>query len=413
MGKPGGDGAKVVVAGVGELTGKLFVAASVLALAITTEAVAGEDNAPAADALAADAATIAAETGWSSDYALKRLRNQERFGLLLEDLAAEYPATYAGGYTSNGTVALSRVLFKGEVPSAAIDAAARRNVDTDFGGGAKYSLVELEKIATGVHADLTNAGFKAGTGFSIEHQRVEVSVARPAGLDQAEDQWLLSTLPDSTKSSEVQVGFVDDPIDIPAHTYGGDKLLDDGSFECTSGFVVADGSTWGVSSAGHCSGINQYKQADGLVYSVTFQDQDQGEWGDFEWYTTPHPEYAKFYAIPTDLRDLQAVKGSGAFAVGDWQCGFGRATNDKVCSAVQYTSFSCAGLGRQVVMTVADATGYMHLGDSGGPWFLGSTGAGIFHGWCVLPQDNLAHLMFSKAAHMFSAIGAAPVINPP
>lgn len=233
------------------------LALTVFALAIvlvssgpTSNAVAADARGKEGDSLASDAATIASHMGWTREYAVERLLHQERFGTLLEGLAEAFPATFGGGYTANGKVAESFVLFKGEVPGAAIDDASRFRVDTSFVPGALYSFAELEALATRIHADLSTAGWQAGTGFSIEKQRVEVSIARPAGLGDEADEGLLDTLPASARGSRVGVVFVDGPIDIKAHTYGGDKLRDDGVFECTSGFVVSDGTLWALRQLG-------------------------------------------------------------------------------------------------------------------------------------------------------------------
>src|SRR5206468_10280798 len=116
--------------------------------------------------------------GWTTKYAIERLLHQEVFGPYLESLSKEFPDTFTGGYTKNRPSARSWVLFKGDVPKRAIEIAADVGIEAEFLGGAKYSLAELEALSRALQHDLQAIGFEAGTGYSIEAQRVEVSLGR-------------------------------------------------------------------------------------------------------------------------------------------------------------------------------------------------------------------------------------------
>ena len=60
---------------------------------------------------------------------------------------------------------------------------------------------------------------------------------------------------------------------------------------CTSGFAVTTlGGTTGVSTAAHCSGLDQYNPPNGDPdFSITFQGQHLGIFGDVQWQTTVDP----------------------------------------------------------------------------------------------------------------------------
>ena len=100
------------------------------------------------------------------------------------------------------------------------------------------------------------------------------------------------------------------------------------------------------------------------------------------------------------------------FWPGDVYCGFGRSTNGNACSTVQWGNYDCGSVGKQVILSLDNQVGAMHLGDSGGPWYVGTTAAGIFMGWCVMPSDGKAHLSFSKVAYGYQALGVTLMFAP-
>lgn len=354
----------------------------------------------ASDSMLMDAQKIADKMGWDVAYAVERLQHQDRFGQLLVVLDKEYPDTFGGGYTVNGEDATSWVRFKGAVPEAAVRRASEMGVEAAFLGGAELSQFEFQELADRLNRDLVALGStNPSTGFSIQDQRVQATANPPAGLEDRSSQDLQSMLPPYARDDNVTVDFVQGPLATPAHAYGGDRLLDDGAFECTSGFTVTSGVARGVLTAGHCSGLNQYKQADGLVFGMQFQNQHMGQWGDFEWHTTTHDEFPNFYAAVGNLRPVATLRPAGAIAEGDFYCGFGRSSNNSVCSTVRIVSQACGGLNRLTVMQ--DGVG-LALGDSGGPWYISNTAVGIFYGWCVI---DFARFAFSKADYSDDALG--------
>ena len=255
-------------------------------------------------ALYADASIIAPAMGWDISYAVLRLHHQQEFSRFLHELLAKYPDRFAGGYTVNGRTFASTILFKGAIPDGVLDELRVRDIDADVRGGATFSLEELQAASDGLHADLMRAGFVAGTGYSVEANRVDAYVQRPPSLAGRSDVDALATLPESARAEMVDITFSDSPIVVPAaNVYGGGMLADDTVFECTSGFAVAKNGTTGLLTAAHCQGLNQYKAPGPIFYSMTFQNEHMSTWGDMEWHTTTATETAEFW-VSTSTRRL-------------------------------------------------------------------------------------------------------------
>lgn len=143
---------------------------------------------------------------------------------------------------------------------------------------------------------------------------------------------------------------------------------------------------------------------------MTFKAQHDGAWGDIQWHTTTHPEYPEFYVSPSTRRTVQTLRPAGSFFPGQLYCGFGRATNGNACADVQYGEFNCGSKGRQVIMSVDGQVGALGNGDSGGPWYISNTAAGIFMGWCTF--GGIAHLSFTKMDYSDDALGVTVLLAP-
>lgn len=94
-----------------------------------------QDSAPYPDAPA-----LAALLDTSEDAARQALDHQARFGELLTRLAADYPDTFAGGWTVRNEAGRGYVRFKGAVPTAAKSAAMALDLKPTFLGEAAWSL---------------------------------------------------------------------------------------------------------------------------------------------------------------------------------------------------------------------------------------------------------------------------------
>jgi hypothetical protein len=225
------------------------------------------------ETLRIDAQTIASDRGWDEEATLARLKRQEATGAFVAELAVDYPDTFGGAWTGDGPNGQLFVRFVGRVPAEAQRQAEQRGISAVFVGGAKNSLAKLEARADRVHADLLAHGHpEVITAFSVRGEMLLATATRPPG-DNRSDEELRARLSKESRAPDVSLTFADGPIAGYNHTYGGDKIFNssNGSW-CTSGFTVSHigSSNYGMSTAGHCTGINTYQQEDGLTYGTSW-----------------------------------------------------------------------------------------------------------------------------------------------
>ncbi|MGL5826952.1 MAG: S1 family peptidase [Nocardioides sp.] len=163
---------------------------------------------------------------------------------------------------------------------------------------------------------------------------------------------------------------------------GGGRLEEpgSGSLLCTAGFNVVDSSSGvtGVATAGHCPNSLTHENANGdAEWETNHQQQHRGAWGDFQWATTADTEPARFIPDNFVLRD---VTGLASPITNQILCRFGH-TTDLECSRTAALSdcYTVDGISycRMVRMEDDEASG----GDSGGPWYSGSTAYGFHSGY--------------------------------
>lgn len=90
-------------------------------------------------------------------------------------------------------------------------------------------------------------------------------------------------------------------------------------------------------------------------------------------YTTSDIEGPRFRA---DYRDVRTLAQAPGFSVRTYMCHFGRG-NGKRCDTVYDTTVSKGSLSGLIAMEHHYTTG----GNSGGPWYNGTKGYGIHHGY--------------------------------
>jgi streptogrisin C len=351
------------------------------------------------EALAADARTLADQNGLSVGETMAQLERQEAFDALVVRLKEDYVETFAGSWGDDSGRLFVR--FKGDAPTAAVTAAAELGVTVTIQDRATQSAIEMQTRAGELHADLMALGTEeVATSVSVERQLIEATVMLPPGIKTHAE--LLGRLPASARAPDILINLVSERVLIPAHTYGGAWMRADGSRVCTSAFSARRGSTFGVTTAGHCAGVDEYEQPeDGLRYAAPFVIQHYGDWGDIEFHTTPdHSDVGNFYADVNDFRNVASVRNAAAIDPSDAVCAFGRKSLDRKCGSVVRAQVQCGTLGHMVGTDVAG----LLQGDSGGPWFLGTVAYGSFMGWCTIGGEVLS--LFTVADYFDEAIGA-------
>ena len=352
---------------------------------------------------ATDAELAAAQTGRSVAEASREREVADRLGAVQARLAAERPDLYAGALLSPGGGATLYV--KGAADDLVRSLVREAGVDIAVVEGRAHSWREMEDRSRRLHRAIAGRGYRnIATSFDEATGTIEATVTRAPGLP-ASARDLRAALPAELRTG-TRLAVQDAPLGADEHAFGGNWVRDSGVNLCTSGFSVVNGSgVTGVTTAGHCSGIDEIVEPGVGVHALTHQAEHRGQWGDVEWKTSAaHVEPAEFYASSTDLRQVNAVEPRASITVGEAICVYGRSSNSRNCSTnVLRTSVSCTVDGvfndRLVAMDAAVTVG----GDSGGGWSFGTTAYGSHKGRCSF--DGAVRNVFTVADLFDEALG--------
>ena len=358
------------------------------------------------EALAHDLALVAEAKGWTLAEAAADHLAADRIGEVAEAVARERPDIYVGAALAEEPGGAPRLYVKGPADAYVLDLVAASDIEIVVADNQPFSFDELEARKLRVHRALEAAGFRyIATSVNVTGRGVvPAGVTVEPGLPRTVAD-IVPLLPAGLRGS-VQLTVHDQPNVHDEAAFGGMWVRDDGVNECTSGWSVRNLNTGalGVSTAGHCAGINQINHPGHGVHNLNFQSQHRGQWGDVEWHTSPQPEPDDFYADAATIRDVAAVEARGNITVGESVCQYGRSSNDRDCSLeVQDVSQACTNSGvfnnRLVLMNGDTAIG----GDSGGGWSFGNTAYGGHKGNCNPDFPNRD--AWSVAALFDEAIG--------
>lgn len=351
------------------------------------------------DGLAADARSYAAHRGIGLQEARLALAKQRALGRALSTLARQFPGSYAGGWVEHTPQVHAVARFVGDVPSGAVAAVGG---SVTLRGGATRSLAELQRRTDAVHADLAAQGRReVTTSYDVKSGRVEATVQLLPGEQSP-------GLPASARASDVAVEYAAGDVSGDQHTRGGARTPGDSGGTCTTGFSVARNGVYGFVTAGHCANARDYQEPEsgGLRYDAPYQAQHRGDWGDFQWHTTPHAEYAEFYTSNTGYRPVNGYDGS--ISEGDYVCKYGRTSG-----------YGCSDVYRVNVTVTVDGITYRRLvavedyitegGDSGGPWFLVYDATGVHKGYTTIWFNKRS--IFSPIFYIDDALGLALVVK--
>jgi hypothetical protein len=372
---------------------------------VASAKVSSEPSISAEEALNTDAASYAADRGLTLAEARTALADQAAAGDILERLEQEFP-TFAGGWIEHGPAVTAVARFQGSVPQGAAAIAAGR---AELIGGASRTLAQLRARENAVHDAVAGRfGTSVTTGFDVRTGIVHVSAETPAALRGLPAEAVRAHLPETARAPDVRVTLTRAAVAGTEHTRGGAKTpWDGGSGYCTTAFSVAKNGTYGFVTAGHCQNDRSYTQPeDGLNYNAPYQAQHRGDWGDFQWHTTSHPELAEFYTTSTGHRDVLGYDGS--IAEGDYVCKYGR-TSGYGCGYVKDANVNVTFDGITHKRLVAMRTYFTEGGDSGGPWFLVNDAMGVHSGWVNL--DGAKRSTFSRIVYIDEALGLALVVK--
>jgi len=221
-----------------------------------------------------------------------------------------------------------------------------------------------------------------------------------------------------------------DQVDVNlASPAGGARLEgnnpDDGKrYLCTSGFVVTDGTRYGVATAAHCLDQMSFIAPDHSEVPLSFV----GQWGwgyhDVQIGTVAEPLAGLFYAdtAKTIERPVTGMRTRDQTRAGDFVCHRGERTGYS-CAVVELTDFApagdlCGGACLPTWVTVSGPT--CKGGDSGSPVFSGTTALGILKGATYRPDGSCAFYFYMSVDYLpqpwslvLDTAPALPGVQPP
>lgn len=355
------------------------------------------------ESLKDDLGNTAESRGWTFEQAEAQYRVAEAVGDIAAAIAPERLEVFVGTALSEEPGGTPTLYIKGEADRFIHQVVKESGLDVIIAEHQPYSFLELQDRNERLNRELTGLGYKdLSSGFDITDGTITAELAANPDLPSDPEEILKGLSEEFHKGVEVTVA--DKLGNTAEHGYGGMGAYVGGTFNCTTGWTVVNSrGVTGVSTAGHCTGINQAWQPGHGFIALTFQQQHRGYWGDLEWHTTPgHVDVAEFYAYPDTRRDTLSVEPWWGFTVGESICMYGRSTNSRQCGLdVQNPWWSCTLDGfytQSLVRMDGDVT---IGGDSGGGWSWNNRAYGSHVGDCSWQN------VFSRADDLNEAIGAS------
>lgn len=365
------------------------IACAVLLLTGTSAATASDEHettvlSPSVDPHP-DLIAIADARGWTLDEAAAQQRAADAVGAVATKVSIAHPEVFVGSAVADNPGGVPTLYIKGEVSSSILELLEATDIDIALADNQPFSFDELEERKVRVHRALEALGYRnVVTRVNIAGRGViPAAVATEPGLP-TQPAEILAAMPEDLRAS-IELS-VEDPTGFRDTTsFGGMWVRDDGANECTSGYTVRSLTTgaFGITTAGHCGGINRISHPGHGVHTTGNQQQHRGDYGDVEWHTTNVGEEATFYAETTTIRPVLYLEARASISVGEQVCQYGRASDFRDCDYdVHDVSIACTLSGvynnRLVQMTGITST----FGDSGGPWFRDYRVFGSQKGWC-------------------------------
>ena len=338
-----------------------------------------------AEALAEDLKLVAEAKGWTIAEAKADRKAADVIGAIAEKLAVSRPDIFVGAVLSPDPGGSPSLYIKGAADQLVYDVVGSSDVYINIIDHQPFSRKDLEDRKLSVHQILAERGYKnIVTSFDFQSGgRINATVGRQRGLPE-QAMKIKSGMPQHIKD-KLDIIVSDEDVAVDLSAFGGMSVFVNDTFACTSGWSVSDIRTGvtGVTTAGHCTGINQIVHLGHGTHTMTHQREHRGQWGDIEWKTTTQTEPAIFYATQTSTRNVLSVEPRANITIGESICFYGRSSNSRDCSFdVAATSVSCTVNGvfnnRLVRMNGNSAIG----GDSGGGWSWGTRAYGSVKGIC-------------------------------
>lgn len=371
------------------------------------------------DPLLQDAKHYAAAYEVEIDEALLRLRLQPAIGKLNADLTETEAATFAGlwvqhdpsyriviQFTGGGSSRLDQLLQSEEFHELYPHVEVRT---------AKRSLRSLAAVQAASHRAARAQGVPMESSIKVQENRVELFTTHPGDLAVA------LRAADKARAAVSAPPLLDD-VDIvaveqlskPARYLNGGQHLS----TCTSAFAVQNGSgTKGVLTAGHCDSSQSFN-----TRTLQFQSEAFSGSQDVQWHTPPAlPEFyvtnriqdGTFDTSTPYYRFITATKARSLQFVGESVCKYGM-TSGATCGTISSTTFApgyVPGAASTFIVVTSATQDQAEPGDSGGPWYSGSTAYGVTSGHFTGNNDAIYMAIDYISALGVSVLTSTPTLN--
>lgn len=344
----------------------------------TTTTARGEVPSPSPEELE-DLQRFAGERGMPLDKALTEYGWRHTFARAVDQLRTAHPSAFADAGTGPGQRAW--VSFKEAAPRNVQATLAAIPVAVQVHEHLGWSESELVTAAQGIHYALLNdssvAADQVATDPDTTTGAIRVSVGTENGAPVTEMRARVAAAADGGPAASLLRAVpaslaVTIEVD-PQLTSGNDAVYGGGSLSsCTAGFPVrrsTNTSQHGLTTAGHCDNYQTYAGRSVLTYMAAHE----GSQGDMQWHRSTEAVGNQFYYNTGVRRNAQYV---GSPTPGLPVCKFGQ-TSGATCDEV-YKLNQCRGVYCGQAMTHRRKAAN---GDSGGPWYWGTTGYGVHSGY--------------------------------
>jgi len=382
-----------------------------------------------AQALTRDAAEYARLFDVPQDEAVRRLAALDASVPITDAIEAKYRDRVAGISIQHRPDFRINVYLTGgdPIPGEQLQLGGM-TVPVTFRTGA---LASRDKVIWAVtwHQAQIRAMFSRPPAMGLDPRTGELVVLITSGeAKSGVEQWRKKV--EAIAGVPVSIRVVDQvDVNLSAPPIGGARLEgnspDDGKrYLCTSGFVVTDGTRYGIATAAHCLDQMSFIAPDHSEVPLTFV----GQWGwgyhDVQIGTVPGPLAGLFFAdtAKTIERPVTGMRTRDQTRAGDFVCHRGERTGYS-CAVVELTDFApagdlCGGACLPTWVTVAGPT--CKGGDSGSPVFSGTTALGILKGATYRPDGSCAFYFYMSVDYLpqpwslvFDTAPALPSAQPP
>ena len=327
---------------------------------------------PPSQALLQDAASYAADNGVTIDEAVRRLRLQTEIGRLDETLSRQEPG-YAGLWIEHKPQ--YRLVVRFQDPSAEarlrtrVSGTALEKVAREV-RPAGASLAQLEQRRTAALQRVKHLGFAVDTDINVQENRVEIYSDRAQPL-RAAMAAAHANLPDRVEVISVP------GLARKAVLRGGEG---DPGF-CTGGFTVrsTDGTSLGISTAGHCDNYETFQGVALPMVAEIFYDA-----GDVQWHSAcGYMDVSNEFNSGLGYRACTGTRLRSQQAIGTYVCKNGNASG-RTCGYIQSRTYNPSYIPGNGEDSYIRVNGYGAIlsrpGDSGAPWFVENLAYGINSG---------------------------------